>query len=793
MEELYVPGLAGSEQSPDTKKKKGAGATTKATATKKKVLTRRRVADAEDVPSSPPSPVKKMSASRQLQSIVKGAAVAARSKEGLKLVVAQEQAEEMGLSDEEVEEVQFELDDAAISAKVTEREERDADKRPKKKQTRKKAIKKKTSVAHVMFSLGSHEGSFHCRLCVLEKGEGMDVEVKSANGVTSNLLAHARNAHTDVLNALVKAQNDRRDVEKEFDGFVAALTPPASSGKVTDHFHVVKRSKDGFEVDLSLLVMIVANSLPFSLIDSRFFADWLTVMGFKLPSEATIKKNLPDLYDCVLREQEAFVVNCNFFSVTFDMWTSIAKHKFLVTTYHTMDDNFELFSAPLDLIPMSCSAYGEFIALAIEARIAAHKFDSCVFMASFSDSGSNCVLAKGKLTPGDEEPCFHHNLKHMLDDVIGAESVNRPKNPVAALDFLAIALTVAVVRGNTQLRNEVSQQAVKKGIPDLEMIAANLTRWEGRYKALERFIELVPAIQSIKEKGYLNVIIEKSQNSFPRDFLMDSFVRRLKSYAELLKRFHMMSKAGQSQTEPTLACVPHWIWEMENLLKADAEDGSFLTTLKRDLFEACQNRMSVFVRLEWDAEGDISVVPNAIKAALLHPRHSHEVQKHFSVSDLYAVTEAIIADTLTMFEKEVEVVRTAIDSSMRTSFPALLSLLKAASGTERPALKWWQELKAGAPRQGNIFCNFFLSARIFLSMPAGGAPSECTFSATTDMVTKKRNRLGDDTLEQMTIVRHYVRSGAYNFNALSKKVRDHLKAREKAQAGARLREENEYE
>jgi hypothetical protein len=78
---------------------------------------------------------------------------------------------------------------------------------------------------------------------------------------------------------------------------------------------------------------------------------------------------------------------------------------------------------------MSCSAYGEFIALAIDARINAHKFSSCIFMASFSDSGSNCVLAKGKLTPGDEEPCFHHNLKHMLDDVIGAESVNQPKNP----------------------------------------------------------------------------------------------------------------------------------------------------------------------------------------------------------------------------------------------------------------------------------------------------------------------------------------------------------------------------
>jgi hypothetical protein len=542
--------------------------------------------------------------------------------------------------------------------------------------------------------------------------------------------------------------------------------------------------------------MIVACALPFSLIDSQFFKDWLTVMGFKLPSEGTIKKILPSLYDCVLREQEAFVLKCNFFSVTFDMWTSVAKQKYLVTTYHTMDEDFVLFSAPLDLIPMSCSAYGEFIALAIDARITAHKFTSCIFMASFSDSGSNCVLAKGILTPGDEEPCFHHSLKHMLDDVIGAESVNQPKNAVAALDFLAIGLTVAVVRGNTQLRNEVSEQAVKKGIPDLEMIAANLTRWEGRYKALERFIELIPALQRVLAKGYLKVIVEKAQKSFPIDFLLDPFARRLKSYADLLSRFHKMSKAGQSQTEPTLACVPHWIWEMERLLGPDEEDGSFLSTLKKDLFQACQDRMSVFVRLEEDVDGDITVVPNAIKAALLHPRHSHEVQGRFSIVQLSAVTEAIVADTLTMFEKEAEAVRDAIESSMRTSFPALLSLLKDGATTRRSALGWWQDLKTDAPRHGNIFCNFFLSARIFLSMPAGGAPSECTFSATTDMVTKKRNRLGDDTLEQMTVVRHYVRSPAYKFNAFSEKMRTHAAARAEAEAGARARaelEENEYE
>jgi hypothetical protein len=53
-------------------------------------------------------------------------------------------------------------------------------------------------------------------------------------------------------------------------------------------------------------------------------------------------------------------------------------------------------------------SYGEFIAVAIKSRLHEHGFDDVLFAASFSDSGSNCVLAKGLLTPNDAEPCFNH-------------------------------------------------------------------------------------------------------------------------------------------------------------------------------------------------------------------------------------------------------------------------------------------------------------------------------------------------------------------------------------------------
>jgi hypothetical protein len=55
------------------------------------------------------------------------------------------------------------------------------------------------------------------------------------------------------------------------------------------------------------------------------------------------------------------------------------------------------------------------------------------------------------------------------------------------------------------------------------------------------------------------------------------------------------------------------------------------------------------------------------------------------------------------------------------------------------------------------------------------------------MVTKKRNCLGDDTLEQMTVVRHFVHSPRYKFDVLAKKMEADAAKKEKRDAGVQAR------
>jgi hypothetical protein len=432
--------------------------------------------------SAAPPPAKKKSQARVMNEIAAGNARPGQrnARDGVKQAVVEEKGKEEEGAEDEEEEVEYDLGDDAIVKKIDKRAaaaDKKLSKAPKKRNVG--ASRKKTSVVHVMFEkVDGKEGAYRCLASVLPCKTGHPNVVKQVGGGTSNLITHARTWHKDVVDGLVKASNDHKDVESEFQGMLEAAVPPSTDQRSMEHFaNVVSRSKTGFETQLALLIMIVGCSLPFSIIDSKYFKDWMSVLGRSLQSEGTIKKMLAPLYDTVRLEQEAFVRKCGFFTTTFDLWTSIAKQKYLVTTYHTMDEGFSLFSAPLDLIPMSCSAFGEFIALAIEARINHHHFDSCVFMASFSDSGSNCKLAKGLLTPGDEEPCFHHMMKLMLDDVIGGAD-GGGTNAVAALDLLSVGLLVAIVRPNPQLRSEISRAAEKVGIESLELITANITRWE---------------------------------------------------------------------------------------------------------------------------------------------------------------------------------------------------------------------------------------------------------------------------------------------------------------------------
>jgi len=95
---------------------------------------------------------------------------------------------------------------------------------------------------------------------------------------------------------------------------------------------------------------------------------------------------------------------------------------------------------------------------------------------------------------------------------------------------------------------------------------------------------------------------------------------------------------------------------------------------------------------------------------------------------------------------------------------------KILSPEKEDPLKWWHNLANSA--QSKFFSAVFLFARMFLSMPAGSAPSERVFSQTTDVVTKKRNSIGDGTLEKLIVIRSFLKSRFFDFQTLISQLAD---------------------
>ncbi len=582
------------------------------------------------------------------------------------------------------------------------------------------------------------------------------IVMQSHNG-TSNLLNHARAYHGNTFETLIKASNAGKSVQKEFDGLLAAMSLQSarsnSKAALTGHgFSVIKREHAKIEKEVAMLACLVSNNLPFHLLDSQQFVDWMATLDAVYPSRASIMKLLPVLYDIAAGHYEQLIRDCGVVTLTFDLWTSLAQSKYLVVTYEFMDAAFVRHSVPLDLVRVAGGAYGEAIASLIKARLVQHKLDDVLVASTVSDSGSNCVNVKELLTAGDDEPCFLHNLDHVVKDVLSnaALSIGR--------DFSALVSVIGAIRGSPQLRDAMAQRAGDD--TSLELILPSETRWLDYYRALERALVLRTALQAMREEGMLDCA------GVTPDFLLEDFWTRMTAFVTVLKKFYLTSRNAQSLTKPTLSCVPRWISDLRSSCVRKETDSPVTAELKSALLVGIEARLTVFVSVTQD------VMPNAIKAALLDPRQSRWMQQELTQVDVEAAVQAIVADTVLLFGDDGDALIELMGKSMQGGGPTVLKAVRLADlRADDDALQWWLTYAATADTKGTgLLTPWCRAARMFLAMPAGSSPSEFAFSATTNIVTKKRTLLADETLEMTMVLHHYVKSRAYDLKKVVAEV-----------------------
>lgn len=464
--------------------------------------------------------------------------------------------------------------------------------------------------------------------------------VSQSGKKTSNLLSHCRTWHSNALESAVTVYNDGGDVEDHVNRFIEeiGLKNQLQPDDMRRFFKAMEKGPGRVKKELALLVWLVAVNGSFNSIDSSHFKTFLKECNVVLDSKWTIRKLLPLIYNTVLGIQETKLKNCGVFSLTFDLWTSVAGSKYLVVTYHGITSDFTWIKCALDLIPFGCGGYSGFIVSAMEHRLNAHGFDDCLLAAATSDSGANVKAAKRTLVEGDDEPCINHLLKSLWGDVLDGSGSSAPLDGGASQDFASASLIASFIRGNPTARARLRVLRAQDDEDHLEIIAENITRWEGRHNSIERLLMLKKQLKKLHKEGHLHSIRDR----IVKDALQKSWFKRLNTYLPLLTAAHVFSKEIQAQSGPNISCVIHYYLKLVDACRHGDKDDNVARDFKTAVSTALEARLGYLIERP----------SNALKAALLDYRYYSEVKRQVSQELLNECWDAILADGLNLVPLE---------------------------------------------------------------------------------------------------------------------------------------------
>jgi len=296
-----------------------------------------------------------------------------------------------------------------------------------------------------------------------------------------------------------------------------------------------------------LIDLIIAQSLPFNLVNSKQFKSFCNVINpaYSIPCTKTIKTIISEEYKAGVSNLSLYLESsCNYITITTDLWTAKSKDSYIGITGHWLTKEFEPCNILLTIEKIPYPHTGDAVSTYISNCL--RKFslmDKLVCIVT--DNGKNMVLATSIINRefGKVErlACTAHTLQLTVKVALKAigkqvarykklvKFFSRPKQK-ERLDAAQINVN-NFVRNNFSDRerdindydNNVDDNDVDNGngggdddaedIPYPKIIrgvSEVKTRWNSKYISWKRLIKLKPAILS------LNNLLKLSKNKIDK-------------------------------------------------------------------------------------------------------------------------------------------------------------------------------------------------------------------------------------------------------------------------------------
>lgn len=616
--------------------------------------------------------------------------------------------------------------------------------------------------------------------CVLHQKAGRKdhEEFLLAAGSEGNLSRHASAFHTEALEGMARviSEHPKEEAIDHIQRFLQGYTPKSSD--IRRMLKRMEKAPSQVEHETSMLLWFLDARIAFDQFDNPLFKQALKVAELEMASSTTIVNSvLPFVYHYVTAHQVAFLDRCASFWVSFDSWKRLGL-KFLSQHYHCITlDTFEFKMLFFNMAPFDGPGYAENFAAMLAMR-QNYWIDQCrqnkPFCAGMIADGDSKGQAGAKLLHGDEDVmrCQQHLLKKVYE-------VGEANSGEFCHDFLAFSKLASEAALTGNMREELSRYQRLNELTHLRTVLHNATRWESRFVVVQRAVELRDSLLSALGESPL---VQDIRANDCADFLFITFFERMQAYLGLLAEMNEISELWQTQRFPTGLFVPLCVARMCELFAPTCvhnQEPGYLHNFKTAFRDALKAHMFQPV---------LGQPNNWLKASLFHPELAKVIIHYCEADVIRGCWKSIYEDVGSAFVGEPadpsssssendEVQSTKVSDVQWGLFKLGIRSYRILCGLlPKPVSVPWNmpELKQGkfggvdalafwasvAQKKHPLYAalNHVLPvAAMYLAIPAGEAVDECVFSAAKEILTPVRSRLAPTTVEQLTVIRVFLR------------------------------------
>ena len=238
----------------------------------------------------------------------------------------------------------------------------------------------------------------------------------------------------------------------------------------------------------ALSYYIAKDMQPLSTVDDKGFRHLLHTIEpkYEPPSRKAITTNyIPKLYHETRERMKGKVSSAQSFSITTDMWTSLANQAYMSVTAHFINAEFQLESVLLDTREFLEAHTASNIATELEAVLDEWDLSSLNIGAVVTDNGSNIVRAVNDLGWMNFN-CFSHTLQLAVIEGTSTPEISKSLGRCRRL--------AGHFHHSSKSTDLLKQKQLDLHVSQHRMIQEVITRWNSSYYMVQRAVEQQQAV-----------------------------------------------------------------------------------------------------------------------------------------------------------------------------------------------------------------------------------------------------------------------------------------------------------